>query len=246
MKGGTLLVSRAEKLLPDWKEKLEGIGFKNVSYTSAEKDALNIAINDIEPGLLMISSKFYQAGTPYMAGQLLKMFPKLNICAVSTDDYPTSLAPWFIWRGVKSYINLWEVGYKEFYKCLQQLNCGKQVISPQVEIFIEQCGEWPTLRDSVTNRQHDCLLMLCSGLKPEEIGNKLQLSRNTICNVLQSLYKTFHVNSREEMTTLAWCMELVTQDDIQFDCKYLNKIKMPEWAEIKKSSNKFKLLTNEK
>jgi hypothetical protein len=52
-------------------------------------------------------SQIEQDGTPYRIGELVKLFPKLNIAVISVHDFPVSRAPWFIWEGAKSYLSLW-------------------------------------------------------------------------------------------------------------------------------------------
>jgi hypothetical protein len=42
---------------------------------------------------MLVESGFYHACTPYMMGRLLKLFPKLNIAAVSLGEYPDGLLP---------------------------------------------------------------------------------------------------------------------------------------------------------
>jgi hypothetical protein len=96
--GGTLIVSKAIKLFPYYKKRLNDLGFMDVEAAGEEKDGLNMIINKMKPRLVLAGSGFYHAGTPYMAGRLLKRFPKLNIAAVSLGEFPDSLAVWFIRR----------------------------------------------------------------------------------------------------------------------------------------------------
>jgi hypothetical protein len=104
--GGTLIVSRATKLFPYYQRRLLELGFNDVEATGEEKDSLNSVINEKNPRLMLVESGFYHAGTPYMMGRLLKLFPKLNIAAVSIGEYPDDLAAWFIFYRVKSYVSL--------------------------------------------------------------------------------------------------------------------------------------------
>ena len=238
MAGGTLVVSRAEYLFPYYKEKLEKkFGFKDVTATGAEKDGLNMVINEITPRLLLMDSGFYQAGTPYMVGELLKRFPRLNVAIVSMHDYPLSLAVWFIWHGARSYVNWWE-GCDEFCEGLLAVRDGKKYISPHVQGLIERFPEWPDTKSKVSRRQMECLILLCCGLTPERIGEELHISRKTVNNHLDSLYEIFHANSREEMVALAWMLELVRPTDIRFyDRKPFDR-PLPDWATVKKKTDR--------
>ena len=216
MSGGTLLISRAVKLFPHYKKQLEDVyGFNDVTVTDVDKDGLNTIINDLNPRIVLMGSGFYQAGTPYMAGELLKKFPDLNLAVVSLHDYPLRLAAWFIWHGTKSYVSLWE-GYDEFQRGLRTVREGKQYISPLVQGRIEQSSEWPDIKNKMTKRQFECLVMLCSGFIPERIGAELQISKRTVSNTLAAMYKIFHAENREEMVALAWELDLISKRDIRF------------------------------
>jgi DNA-binding NarL/FixJ family response regulator len=252
MRGGTLVVSRAEPMYPYYKKRFIELGFGEVTFTSAEKDALNIVIRDMKPNLVIISSGFYEVGTPRMVGELLELFPKLNIAVVSLHDFPLSVAPWFIWHGAKSYINMRAEGYDEFHRGVQAVRKGEPYIAPKIVRIMDYCGEWPDVKNRATKRQMECLIMLCCGFTPESIGEKLFIKRATVFRTLADLYKTFHVQSREEMVALAWQLELVTAKDIKFyDDRAGNvllapksriiksEMPLPEWAEIKMKCDKF-------
>jgi len=74
--------------------------------------------------------------------------------------------------------------------------------------------------------------MLCCGIIPFQIGEILNISKRTVDNHLNSLYRAFHVGSREEMVALAWEMELVTPKDIHLYNRKKERLPLPEWAEV--------------
>jgi DNA-binding NarL/FixJ family response regulator len=231
------MVSRAEKLFPHIKKRLEDLGFPDVEVTGEEKDSLNRVINEKKPKLILVGSSFYQAGTPYMMGELLRNFPKLNIVALSVHDYPDTLATWFIWRGVKSYVNLFE-GFEEFHQGLQDVRAGKPYISPNVRQLIDSFPEWPDTKSNVTKRQLEIVVLLCSGFIPEHIGDELHITRRTVTNHLKDLYKMFHVKNREGMVSLAWQLGLVTEKDMRFIDRKHGDVPLPEWAVRKQKMNR--------
>ncbi|MDR1902660.1 MAG: LuxR C-terminal-related transcriptional regulator [Treponema sp.] len=229
---GTLMVSRAVRLFPRIKKRLEELGFPDVEVTGEEKDSLNRVINEKKPRLVLVGSGFYKAGTPYMMGRLLKNFPKLNIAVINVGDFPDDLATWFIWRGVKSYVNILE-GYEEFHHGLRDVREGKTYISPVVQKLMDDFPEWPKTSDELTKRQMETLIMICNGFIPEHIGEMLHVSRPTVNLHLKELYKTFHVENREELVKTAYALKLVTDKDLVFYDRE-NKIGLlPEWAVIK-------------
>jgi DNA-binding NarL/FixJ family response regulator len=238
MMGGVLVLTRAAELHTEIKGRLEAAGFEDVTVTGKENDALNRVICNKNPRLVIIDSWFYQDCTSYRIGELVELFPKLNIAVVSVYNFPVSRAPWFICDGAKSYLNLWE-GYEEFQRGLKIVREGKQYISPKVQRLIDGCGEWPDTRSNMTKRQKECLVMLCCGCIPDQIGKALHISRKTVYNHLNSLYSTFHASSREEMIALAWEMGLITPKDILLYNKKKERNPLPEWAAVKLKCDRF-------
>jgi DNA-binding NarL/FixJ family response regulator len=237
--GGTLVVSRAKKLFPHYKKRLLDLGFKDVEVTGEEKDSLNMVISELKPGLVLIGSGIYHAGTPYMAGQLLKRFRKLNIAAVSIGEFPDSLAVWFIWRGVKSYVNFLE-GVEEFYFGLEEIRQGRQYISPAVRRLMDGFPEWPETREKITKRYLEILILLCNGFTPDQIGNELHISGRTVSTRLNEIYKMFHVNNREEMVAMAWGLGIVTGKDTPFYRGRSDIEPFPEWAAVKLKTDRMR------
>jgi len=245
MAGGTLVVSRAIILFPQMEQRFKELGFKNVTLTGVRLDGLNMVINNVDPSLLIIASDFYQAGTPYMVGEMHKLFPDKNMAVISLRDYPMRLAPWFIWHGAKSYVDLWE-GYDEFHHGLRIVRDGGKYVSPKVKKIIDSEEEWPDTTNKVfTKRMQESLILLCCGYKSEEIGEELHIARKTVNRHLDRLYDIFHADNREEMVSIAWELELVTKEDIRFHRERPYNFKLPEWAVIsKRINNKYQISNN--
>jgi DNA-binding NarL/FixJ family response regulator len=238
MNDGVLALTRAVELHTEIKGRLEASGFEDVTVTGKENDTLNTVICNKKPRLVMIDSWFYQDGTSYRIGELVKLFPKLNIAVVSVHDFPVSRAPWFIWEGAKSYLNLWE-GYEEFERGLQIVREGGQYISPKIQKLIDHFEEYPDIKSKMTKRLKECLVMLCCGCIPDQIGEVLNISKSTVNNHLNRLYSVFHAGSREEMIALAWEMELVTPKDIRLYNKKKERLPLPEWVAVKRKCDRF-------
>jgi len=208
MNCGVLVVIRYAELHMKIKEWLEALSFRDVMITDRENEALNTVINTVNPRLLMIDSWFYHEATLFRVGELAGLFPNLNIAVFSFNDFPVSRAPFFIWGGAKSYLNLLE-GYDEFIRGLRIVREGKQYISPKVQKLIDERGEWPEIKSKMTKRQRECLIMLCNGYKIKQIGTLLHISRSTVYNHLNDLYKIFHTNNRTDMVAHAYKMRLI-------------------------------------
>jgi DNA-binding NarL/FixJ family response regulator len=208
-----------------------------VDITGEEKDSLNRVINEKKPDLVVVGSGFYKAGTPYMMRRLLKSFPKLNIVVVNVGDFPDDLAAWFIWRGVKSYVNVGE-GYEEFHLGLQEVRQGRPYISPNVQRLMDGFSEWPRTPNDVTRRQMEVLILICNGFIPDSIAGTLHVSRATVNWHLRELYNTFHTDNREELVKTAFTLKLVTDRDLIFYDREMVIDPLPEWAVIKQKINR--------
>ena len=230
--GGTLFVSRAINLHNEYKQELESLGFRNVTVTAVEKDGLNNLIDELEPRLLLMDSRFYEIATPYMMGEIIKCHSDLYTAAVSFDDYPLCRAAYFIFYGVTSYVDKWE-GMEEFNKGMKLVRDGEKYIAPMLDKVISGM-DWPDVKSKMTKRLMDCVLMLCNGFRIKRMCDTMHLGRSTVENHLHHLYEIFGVEGREEMVALAWKLHLVNDDDIKFyDDRVLN-FSMPDWMEKKK------------
>jgi DNA-binding NarL/FixJ family response regulator len=236
--GGVLALSRAVGLHTEIKGRLEAAGFEDVTITDKDNDELNTIICNKNPRLVIIDSWFYQDGTSCRLGELVKLFPELNIAVVSVHDFPVRRAPCFIWDGARSYLNLWE-GNEEFQRGLRIVREGGQYISPKVQRLIDHYDEWPDTKNKMTKRQKVCLVMLCSGCIIDQIGETLHISKKTVYNHLNSLYSAYHVGSRSEMVALACEMGLVTPKDIQLYNRKKEFLPLPEWTGDKRKYDKF-------
>jgi DNA-binding NarL/FixJ family response regulator len=239
MTGGTLVISRMVNLHDRIKGRLEELGFANVAVTGEEKDSLNYVINGLKPRLAIISSKFYEAGTPYMTGRLLKDFPKLRIAAVSISPYPDKAAACFIRNGVKSYANLLE-GYEEFHRGLQDIRQGKEYVAPAVRRLLDEGSEWKIPNVNTTKRQNEVLMLLCNGFRAKEIGDCLHISRRTVEWHLEKLYETFSVQTRGELMSIMFYLGMVTKEDLCFYRKNKQPGVFPKKALAKKGISKKK------
>ena len=245
MAGGTLLVSRYTNWLPHFKQRLEALGFPDVYATDEEKDALNRRINEINPGYVLIGSNFYDCCTPYMAGQLLCLFPNLNIAVITTSPFPDGIAAWFMFHGIKTYIK-WADGPDEFHHSLRCVLDGKDYIAPDVKRIIENLPEWPEIPNKYTKRQKEILLMLCCGYGIKRIEDNLYISRNTVELHIRDLMKIFNCRGREELIKAAHCLDIFTKDDLRFSDTSYNTIKLPDWARTQQHINRFSLVNKQK
>ena len=215
MTGGTLIISRAEKLHSFYKNYAMQAGFRNVTITKEEKDSLNFVIRDCRPDIVLIGSGFYKASTPYMMMKLLEDFPSLNINMVNIHEYPDDLAMYFIINGVNSYVNVLD-GIEEFKRGLAMVRDGEKYISPLILERINQRHIYPKSAILITGRQLEVLKLICCGFKEHEIADTLHISRSTVDVHKQAIFRTLNVRNSVELIKAALKLELIMLDDIYF------------------------------
>jgi DNA-binding NarL/FixJ family response regulator len=195
--------------------RFEQLGFKNVTVTGAEKDGLNMIINELKPRLIVIGCRFYQCATPYMMALLLRRYPALNIAAVSLEDYPADLAMGLVINGVKSYVNFVD-GENQFYAGLNLIREGEKYVSPIVEERMEMRNELPKPSQELTERQVEVLRLLCNGFTSLEIANVLHLSNRTVKFHKSELYNNLKIRNENELIRVALYLGFIKIDDLDF------------------------------
>jgi len=236
MASGTLLVSRAVNWFPHFKERLEAFGFPNVRVTAAEKDGLNMLINELKPDYVLIDSNFYDCGTPYMIGQMLSVFPKLNIAVINTSPFPDAVATWFIFHGVQFYVK-WLDGEKEFNRGLKCVLEKKKYIAPDVQVILDGLEEFPVIPLKATKREKETLLMLCCGFSIKRIEDRLHVCKMTVEHHIRELMKIFNSRGREELIKTVHCLDIFTKEELRFYDNGNSNFSLPEWAKKQQRIN---------
>ena len=215
MTGGTLLVSRDINNHSHYKKRFEEMGFKNLNVTGAEKDGLNMVINELKPCLVVMQSRFYDCATPYMMSVLLRRYPKLNVAAVSFEKYPADLAMGLVVNGVTSYVDFAD-GADQFYTGLNLIKEGKKYISPVVEKRMMMRTELPKPSQELTERQIEVLRLLCNGFTSAEIAEVLHLSNRTVKFHKAELYNNLKIRNENELIRVALYLGLIKIDELDF------------------------------
>jgi DNA-binding NarL/FixJ family response regulator len=216
MPGGTLVLIREKQLFPWLEKRLAELGFANVTISGEERDSLNSLIDAMKPRLVLIESDFYESSTPYMMGELLKIFPQLNIAAVSVFcKIPDDLALWFIYNGVKSYINFFE-GPDEFYAGLNMVREGRAYISPGVRKRMNMRQESGAPAGNITARQMEIIRLLCNGFTGHEICGVLAISEATLYVQKTKLYTNLNVRNENELIRAALRCGWIKLDELRF------------------------------
>lgn len=215
MAGGTIGVARDVNNHSRYKKRLEELGFRDVMLTAAEKDGLNMVINDMKPRLVLVASNFYQCGTPYMLGRLAHTFPQLNIASVSLGEYPAELAMAQIINGVTSYVNYYD-GAGQFYDGLKCIKEGKAYIANVVQERIDMRHELPHPSRPLSERQFEVLRCLCNGFTAKEIAETLHICERTVEAHREECYIKLSVRNEKELIRMALYLGFIQLDELIF------------------------------
>ena len=209
------MVSRSVNNQSHFKQRLEEIGFPAVTVTALDNDALDFLIRDLKPDLLMMGARFYERSTPFMMGRLKKRFPKLNMAALTLDDYPAEIAMWFIYNGVKSYDTAFD-GFDQFYKGLEIIRKGREYISPSVQERIDLRNVTPDPADEITARENEITHLICCGWTDKEIAANLHISRRTVDTHKTNIFTSLNVRNAVELIIVALQQGIVDPKILNF------------------------------
>jgi DNA-binding NarL/FixJ family response regulator len=215
MTGGTLLLSRDKNLHSHYKTLLEDLGFKNVTVSAADRDALNRLIDELKPRLVLVSCDFYQCSTPFMVGRLLDLYPKLNVTAISIPPYPAGQSAQFIANGAKSCV-CYADGPEQFREGLECVRDGKPFVSRSVQERIEAHFECPKPAGNLTGRETEIARLLCNGFKTKEIAATLHISDRTVHTHKTAAYRKLNVRNENELIRVALYLGIIAQDELRF------------------------------
>jgi len=211
--GGTLVVSKADKLFPEWRGILEGIGFSDVVFTQCGGGGLYARIEEMRPKIVIVGSKFYGLSTPYMMLELLKEFPGQYVAVVNRQDFPDELGMSFIENGVKSYVNMME-GMEELYRGLGVVKNRGVFVSEGVGKCIDtRRGCSPPAR-LLTAREKEVLKLSCRGLTEEQMARRLRISRGTVIKHRMRVYACLNVHNGAQLLRAALTTGLVRMSEL--------------------------------
>jgi DNA-binding NarL/FixJ family response regulator len=214
--GGTLLLSREKQLYPYFRKRLNELGFTHFEVSGEERDSLNSLINGMMPRLVLVGSGFYECSSPFMLGKLIKTFPGLNIAAVSVfHKIPDDLAMWFIYNGVRSYINFFE-GTDEFYRGLNRVRIGEGYISPGVLKRMGMRRELSEPAGNITSRQMEMIRLICNGFTGQEISAVLAIAEDTVYVQKRKIYTCLNIRNENELIRVALYHGWIKLDELCF------------------------------
>jgi DNA-binding NarL/FixJ family response regulator len=213
MTRSTLVLSREVNLHSDLKTGLETLGYRDVTVSDADKDALNRLINELKPRLVLVSGDYYGCSTPFMIMRLLKLFPDLRIAAFSIGPYPTRYAVRFLENGLKSCVCLSD-GVKQFVDGLKCIRDGGEFVSYSVQKTIMEQPDIPDKSGELTGRETEIVRLSCKGKTIDEIAETLHISINTVYNHKTKAKRKLDVRNGEELIGVAQHLGIIDLDEL--------------------------------
>ena len=217
MAGGTLVVSRADKLFPFYKKYFEDNGYTDVTVTGKESDALNMLIDELKPKTVIIGAGFFQSAMVLMIGRLVRRYKNINFVIISTrpEPYPPARAIQCIVNGVKSYITITD-GIDQFSKGIKQVKKGKSFVSPSVFEGYEEIDELPSRTGDITETEIEVARLMRNGFEGKEIAKELGISLRTVNYHKHEMYKKLGARNELDLVRIVGELKLVKDDELNF------------------------------
>jgi DNA-binding NarL/FixJ family response regulator len=169
----------------------------------------------MKPELMIVEARFNDNATAFNMGELLRVFPNLNIAAVSLDRYSEELGMCLIKNGVKSYI-AWSEGIDEFTKGMKAIRDGISYVSPGVLERIELRSEDGEPANRLAKRQNEVSRLTCSGYTEDETADTLHISRTTVVKHKTNIFRNMNVRSSVELVLRVLEAKIFTLDELVF------------------------------
>lgn len=139
--------------------------------------------------------------------RLIRSYPDTKVIVISdTSNHPFPLR--ILQAGASSYLSS-HISVAELMDAIVTVHTGKKVISPKLaqqlalKSLSEPSDEDPSLLDKLSERELQVMIMVTSGLKVQEISDKLCLSAKTINTYRYQLFDKLKIKNDVELTHLA-------------------------------------------
>ncbi len=188
------------------KKLLEDVsGVKVIGEASSGEDALKIA-REQKPDVVLLDVKMPGIGGLEATRRLLRIAPQIKIIAVTAyheDPFPSRI----LQAGAAGYLTK-ECGLDEMVKAIKTVYTGHRYISPEVaqqlalKSLTENANDASPI-EQLSERELQVMIMITSGLKVQEISEKLCLSSKTVNSYRYRLFEKLKIKNDVELTHIA-------------------------------------------
>lgn len=186
-------------------------GIKVIGESSSGEQALQFVRNE-PTDVVLLDVKMPGIGGLETTRRMVRINPSIRIIAVtafSNDPYPSRI----LQAGAVGYLTK-ECGLEEMSEAIKKVFVGQKYISPEIAQqlalkSLDDSGEEGTPFDTLSERELQVMLMITSGLKVQEISDKLCLSTKTVNSYRYRLFDKLKIRNDVELTHLAMQYDLL-------------------------------------
>lgn len=129
-------------------------------------------------------------------------FPKIPITIISGEERPEFVRN-ILEYGISGYVPK-SIENNEFIDAIKQVLAGKNYLPAEIAAEIKRSEEQGTPSfDSLTDRQKQVLALMAQGISNQEIGDRLNISGNTITVHVKNILKILNAANRTEAGFIA-------------------------------------------
>lgn len=192
-------------------------GLQVVADLASAEEALQLLRGDNgakHPNILLIDIKSTAMDGLELVRRLLRQDPDLKILITTT--YSNYLFPVrLLQAGAVGYITQ-QTGFSDILQAIQKVNAGQRYISSEMAQHIalqtvtDESDDSPI--DSLTERELQVMAMISTGLRVQDISDRLCLSPKTVNTYRYRLFEKLKVNNDVELTHIAIKYKLLSDE----------------------------------
>ena len=178
-------------------------GIKVIGEAASGEEALSLA-REKHPNVVLMDVRMPGIGGLEATRKLLRADPDVKIIALTVlgeEPFPSKL----LQAGAAGYLTKGS-GLDEMVQAIQAVYHGKRYLSPEVaqQLALKHLADNnDSPFDALSERELQVMLMITSGLKVQEISDKLCLSPKTVNSYRYRLFDKLGVHTDVELTHLA-------------------------------------------
>jgi two-component system invasion response regulator UvrY len=190
-------------------------GIKVVGEANSGEDAVQM-VKDLKPDVVLMDVKMPGIGGLEATRKILRSSPKTKVIAVTVygeEPFPSRL----LQAGAAGYITKGS-SLDEMVQAIRTVFAGQRYLSPEVaqQLALKHFTDKENSPfDSLSERELQVMLMITSGVKVQDISDKLCLSPKTVNSYRYRLFEKLGVNSDVELTHLAIRHGMLDTDDMK-------------------------------
>jgi NarL family two-component system response regulator LiaR len=164
--------------------------------------------DETDPDVVLLDLVMPDMSGPEVISSILKKNPHIKIIAL-TNYKDEQLVHGALNAGAISYL-LKNVSIDELAAAIRSAYEGKSILAPEAaQALVKAATRPPKPGHDLTNREHEILRLIVSGMNNREIADHLIISQSTVKNHVTSIFMKLGVSSRAEAVALAVHHQLI-------------------------------------